>query len=94
MKDSWRTIAIASISCITLMLGFWLVESKNYISRADASEMIQLESPYTVDRQLVLKNLDSINQKLEENNKLINVLNVEIARLRAELEHKETIEGG
>ena len=86
MKDSWKTIAIAAISCITLMVGFWLVESRNYISRADASEMIQLESPYTKDRQLVLKNLDSINQKLEENNKLINELNVEIARLRAELE--------
>ena len=86
MKDSWRTVAIASISCITLMMGFWLVESKDYISRAAASEMIRVESPYTADRQLVLKNLDSINQKLEENNKLINELNVEIARLRAELE--------
>tara|TARA_R110000824_G_scaffold9415_4_gene42123 strand:+ start:21788 stop:22051 length:264 start_codon:yes stop_codon:yes gene_type:complete len=85
MKDSWRTIAITSISCITLMMGFWLVESKNYISRAAASEMIRVESPYAADRQLVLKNLDSINQKLEENNKLINELNVEIARLRAEL---------
>ena len=51
--------------------------------------MIQLESPYTSDRQLVLQNLDSINQKLEENNKLINELNVEIARLRAELNRGE-----
>ena len=86
MKDSWKTIAISASSCVALMLGFWLVEAQGYISRAEASEMIQTESPYTSDRSLVLKNLDSINQKLEENNKLINELNVEIARLRAELE--------
>ena len=89
MKDSWKTIAVAAMSCVTLMVSFWLIEARNYVSRAEASEMIQLESPYTSDRQLVLQNLDSINQKLEENNKLINELNVEIARLRAELNRGE-----
>ena len=86
MKDSWKTIAISATSCVALMLGFWLVEAQGYISRAEASEMIQTESPYTSDRSLVLKNLDGINQKLEEMNRHINGLNVEIARLRAELE--------
>jgi len=85
-KDPWKTVSVAAVSCVTLMLGFWLVESKNYVSRIEASEMIQMESPYTYDRTLVLQNLASINQKLEENNKLINELNVEIARLRVELE--------
>jgi len=79
-------MAITAISCVTLMLGFWLVEAQGYISRTEASEMIQTESPYTSDRALVLQNLDSINQKLEEMNRYINELNVEIARLRAELE--------
>jgi hypothetical protein len=89
MKDGWRSIAVGSISCLTLMVGFWLVEAREYVSRAEVSELIKTQSPYVADRQLILAGMENLSETLEENNKAINSLNVEIARLRAELEIKE-----
>ena len=86
MKDSWKSIAVGAMSCVTLMVGFWLVEARNYVSRAEASAMIQTESPYIVDQQLVLQSLDNLNRQLETNNRLITDLNLELARLRAEID--------
>lgn len=89
MKDGWRSIAVGSISCLTLMVGFWLVEAREYVSRAEVGELIKTQSPYVADRQLILAGMENLSETLEENNKAINSLNVEIARLRAELEIKE-----
>jgi len=86
MKDAWKSIAVGAISCLTLMIGFWLVEAREYVSRAEVSEMIKTQSPYVADRQLILTSMDNLSRTLEENNKAINSLNVEIARLRAELD--------
>tara|TARA_R100000808_G_C2064375_1_gene94477 strand:- start:322 stop:594 length:273 start_codon:yes stop_codon:yes gene_type:complete len=86
MKDAWRSIAVAAVSCLTLMIGFWLVEAREYVSRAEVSEMIKTQSPYVADRQLILSGMENLSRTLEDNNKAINSLNVEIARLRAELD--------
>ena len=86
MKDAWRSIAVAAVSCLTLMIGFWLVEAREYVSRAEVTELIKTQSPYVADRQLILSGMENLSRTLEENNKAINGLNVEIARLRAELD--------
>ena len=86
MKDSWKSIALGSVSCLTLMVGFWMVEAREYVTRVGVVEMIETRSPYVADRQLILVGIDSLNKTLGENNKAINSLNVEIVRLRAELD--------
>tara|TARA_R110000824_G_scaffold139554_1_gene304702 strand:- start:101 stop:319 length:219 start_codon:yes stop_codon:yes gene_type:complete len=68
------------------MVGFWMVEAREYVTRVGVVEMIETRSPYVADRQLILVGIDNLNKTLEENNKAINSLNVEIARLRAELD--------
>ena len=68
------------------MIGFWLVESQQYVSRQEVSDMIQTESPYVADRQLVLSGMEDLKKTLEENNAAINNLNVEITKLRVELD--------
>lgn len=68
------------------MIGFWLVESQKYVSREEVSDMIQTESPYIADRQLVLSGMEDLKKTLEENNAAINKLNVEITKLRVELD--------
>ena len=86
MKDSWKSIALGSVSCLTLMVGFWMVEAREYVTRVGVSEMIETRSPYVADRQLILVGIENLNRTLGENNKAINSLNVEIVRLRAELD--------
>ena len=86
MKDIWKTLAISAVSCVILMTSFWLIEVKDYVTRAEASEMIQTQSPYLVDRQLVLKSLNDMNEALRKNTEVISKLNLEIARLRTEVD--------
>ena len=86
MKEAWKTLAISAASCVILMTSFWLIEVKDYVTRSEASEMIQTQSPYLADRQLVLKSLNDMNEALRKNTEVISELNLEIARLRTELD--------
>ena len=85
MKDWWKTSSIGLAGCLVTMLGFWLTTGATYVTRGEVSEMIVKESPYARDQQLVLKSLESLNNKLERNNELMNALNTEIAGLRAQI---------
>jgi hypothetical protein len=71
MKDSWKSIALGSVSCLTLMVGFWMVEAREYVTRVGVVEMIETRSPYVADRQLILVGIDNLNKTLEENNKTL-----------------------
>ena len=86
MKDIWKTLAISSLSCVVLMVSFWLVEIKDYVTRVEAAQMIQTQSPYLVDKQVVLKSLNDMTESLRKNTEVISELNLEIARLRTELD--------
>ena len=86
MKDIWKTLAVSAASCVILMTSFWLIEVKDYVTRSEASEMIQTQSPYLADRQLVLKSLNDMNDTLRKKTEVISALNLEIARLRTELD--------
>ena len=86
MKDIWKTLAISSLSCVVLMVSFWLVEVKDYVTRVEASQMIQTQSPYLADKQVVLKSLNDMTESLRKNTEVISELNLEIARLRTELD--------
>ena len=48
--------------------------------------MIQTQSPYLADRQLVLKSLNDMTETIRKNTEVISELNLEIARLRTELD--------
>ena len=86
MSDIWKTVAISATSCVVLMVSFWLVEMKDYVTRAEASTMIQTQSPYLADRQLVLKSLNDMTETIRKNTEVFSELNLEIARLRTELD--------
>ena len=86
MSDIWKTVAISATSCVVLMVSFWLVEMKDYVTSAEASTMIQTQSPYLADRQLVLKSLNDMTETIRKNTEVISELNLEIARLRTELD--------
>ena len=86
MSDIWKTVAISATSCVVLMVSFWLIEMKDYVTRAETSTMIQTQSPYLADRQLVLKSLNDMTETIRKNTEVISELNLEIARLRTELD--------
>ena len=86
MKDIWKTVATSALSCVILMVGFWIVQARDYVTRPEVSDMIQTESPYLVDKQLVLQNINEMKDVLQKNTEVIAQLNLEIARLRAELD--------
>ena len=86
MKDIWKAVAASSVSCVVLMVGFWIVQARGYVTRLEVSDMIQTESPYLVDKRLVLQNINDMKEVLQKNTDVIAQLNLEIARLRTELD--------
>ena len=86
MGDIWKTIATSALSCAILMVGFWVIQARDYVTRPEVSDMIQTESPYLLDRGLVLENIRDMKDVLEKNTQVISQLNLEIARLRTELD--------
>ena len=86
IKDNWKTAAVTATSCVIMMVSFWLVQAKDYVTRSQVSDMIQTESPYLVDKQLVLENINEMKEVLRKNTEVISQLNLEIARLRTELD--------
>ena len=85
----WKTTTVTGISCIVLMVGFWLVEAKAYVTENKVSEMIQKESPYVIDKELVRATLNEVRLNLSANTAVLNELNVEIAKLREKLDSIE-----
>jgi len=80
-SDMIKVILAALIAIVVAMLGFWLVEAQNYVNRTDVEVMIVKESPYIVDRNLILEKLRlllqhdekiliSVKQNAEETHKL------------------------
>lgn len=86
IKDNWKTAAVTATSCVIMMVSFWLIQAKDYVTRNEVSDMIQTESPYLVDKQLVLQNINDMKEVLKDNTQVISQLNIEIARLRSELD--------
>jgi uncharacterized small protein (DUF1192 family) len=91
-NDTWKTIATTAIGCVVLMVSFWMVESKNYITRAEAVDMIKSLAPYNEDRQLISQSLSNLYDAMKSNTEVIAELRIEIARLRAELDKYERTE--
>ena len=86
MKDTWKSIATSAVSCVILMAGFWVVQARGYVTRPEVLDMIQTESPYLVDKRLVLQNINDMKDVLQKNTDVIAQLNLEISRLRTELD--------
>ena len=61
IKDNWKTAAVTATSCVIMMVSFWLIQAKDYVTRNEVSDMIQTESPYLVDKQLVSQSRSSFH---------------------------------
>lgn len=89
----WQQVATSLVAVVVAMLAFWFVEGREYVTRAEASEMIAKESPYIRDRNMVL---DRLSEMVEINRQLaqaIQDLRVEISELRIERRSPSQAEG-
>ena len=55
--EMWQHAAVTLTTCVIAMAGFWLMEGKEYATRTEISLMIRKESPYTVDRALIMQQM-------------------------------------
>lgn len=92
----WENIATTSIGIIVTMVGFWVFIGKNMITKGEALELIETNSPYLQDRQLIMERLNSNKEiqsafasALQRNTEVLNELKVQIATLGKTLEALE-----
>lgn len=83
LAQLWQQVATSLVAVVVAMLGFWLVEGREYVTRLQVREMISLESPYVQDRNMVLDRLAEAATVNRELTAAINDLRVELSELRA-----------
>lgn len=89
IQEFWKEIALVFFTTTIMMLGFWLVEAHAYVPREEISDMIQLESPYTRDQNMITNQLSDLNHSTEELTKVIGELNAELSYLRGLRERED-----
>jgi len=89
-KDLFQlTVTILSTVVVTLV-GFWLVEGRYYVDRAEVSDMIANEAPYNEDRNMILTTL----QDRKEVDKTLVIAITELREAITELKVQIVRDGG
>lgn len=85
--DDWKSIGINAISYIVFMLIFWLAQGRNFVDRAEVSEMIKNESAYAIDRQFIMTSIADSKSTNEMVVKSLGELKIELVKLNAALDN-------
>ena len=97
MRDNWKALAIALISIIGTLAGFWVVMGREMTTRSEVTEMIRTqaiqkeevssmlinETPYTKDRLHIMSSIQESKQVNVKLTDAINGLTRELAQIRA-----------
>ena len=86
VKSTVTQVAMTLAAVVTAMVTFWLVEGREYVTRAETSDIVSKESPYIADRALILESMarsESTNEKLAT---AIDNLNMTMVRIETRLE--------
>lgn len=80
-------IVATLITVILTMVGFWLMEGREFVTRNEALELIQTENKIILERMDARdKNEQRLENVLEKNTEAIQQLKVQIATLNSTLE--------
>ena len=90
MKNTWMSLAMMIGTYLAGIVSFWLIEGRQYVTRADVQTMLDREAPYARDRELILLRLEDtqawrnqLTNAIRENTDAITELKVTLAGLQA-----------
>lgn len=93
-KDMTSHIMTSLVACIIAMMAFWMVEARNYITRQDAINIINDNSPYLKDKawlqaEILRANADNkaLSAAIQRNNEVTSELKTEVAVLNKTLQN-------
>lgn len=88
MNGWWRMGAGILAGVVIAMIGFWLVEAREYVSRDDVRTVVQETSAYSQDRRFITTSLERIESGVQDTNgsvieihQRLNILEQRMARL-------------
>ena len=79
--DALRTMGVVIIG----MLGFWMVEGREYVTRSDVVELMDREAPYVQDREWIRRSLERHEESNNELNTTLKTLNDTMIELKTEI---------
>lgn len=93
MKDLTSNIVTSLGACVIAMMAFWMAEARNYVTRTEAIELIQTNSPYNADKVWITAEINRanesnrmLNETIQRHNEVTSQLKVEIAVLNKTLQ--------
>lgn len=98
---NYQQLVSSLLGIVLAMTGFWLIYAKDLPTRDEVSSMIQKESPYNSDKQIILKSLGdsatnnkALSDLLASTNSAVIELRVETAKLRQQITDLERRSNG
>lgn len=87
--EMWKQGAIQLAVVVVAMLGFWIVEGREYVTRAEVSEMISRESPYSNDRSMILQSIGDASEDRKQLTSAIRSLEQVVVELKTILKERD-----
>jgi hypothetical protein len=94
MKDFTNNIVTSLMACVVAMIAFWMVEARNYVTRDETIKLIESNSPYSQDKNMIMAELSRTNLEAkdmkrsnDETREVLSELKVEIAVLNKVLQN-------
>jgi peptidoglycan hydrolase CwlO-like protein len=98
MRDIVTYAVTSLITIVIAMMGFWMLEARNYITRSDAIQLIEANSPYAKDKVWIVAEINRANEAnkelknvIDKTNEVLNELRVEIAVLNENLKSSKVM---
>lgn len=82
----WRSVSISAATIIVSMLGWWVMQGKDLVTRQEVKVMISTEGPYVKDQVFIMSKLSDNSKINEEVAKTLGSIKVELERLRITLD--------
>ena len=94
MKSLLSQTLFATVSIVVAMIGFWMLEGREMVTRGDVASMLNTETPYIADRKLIFDAIaarrryhDTLASAIQANTTAVADLRVVIAELSVEAKH-------
>jgi len=86
-KSVWPVVAAALFSALVTGGGLWAAVLPTLVDRDEVRVLLERESPYVSDRNMLISRLDQILQEQERTREELNGVKQELAAVSASLSH-------
>lgn len=85
-----KAVIAALLACLLAGVGAWLTIGRQLVTRQEALEIVQTQSPYTMDREFLRKSVEQNRDTLSRLSQKIEIIGEKVTNIGAKLDILQT----